>query len=482
MSNKPACNDSNVLYNVKCFNRFNVLSNCDDFEDVHDHLDNVHKSDNMYANNALDYGNNCQPFANSAQDYYTHMDYKGVGTSDYGAKCIYQSGKRIPPPHVNSRVHNHDVMGGNLRQNREPRRHNHADRGYQQKHAADVDKHEGSVGELRATYTRAHRRHILAVQGGSSQLPSATLTWNAPDGERVTHPLGRLNSVPVLIGNKKVIGMLDTGATANCVNRLLIKDLGFTGRINTARCRVLHDAQGQRLTVLGEIVTIIKIGDIRIRLPFTVIDSLSIPLILGKPFMHQTGARMDFELVSTYKGEKEVSHMEGKLHMRDSSVSVLLTPITQAPIAFHIAETTSIQPNTEVLIECRADSSPPNYMEWDEIPSERHDWQILDVEKSEELFKKKSLIVKPSTVFRQEEGTYFLSVINPLSEIVTLEEGMHLANGSIKYITHRKRTEGPVPLPASVVLGPNPACDAPADAPCMTEGTGINAIQVLWPE
>lgn len=236
------------------------------------------------------------------------------------------------------------------------------------------------------------------------------------------------------------------------------------------------------MTVLGEIYAIVTIGDTKITIPFSVIESLSLPLILGKPFMHQTGARMDFELVSTFRGDTRINHIEGTLHMRDSIIGVVMSPIKPPTITFHTHTTTLIPPNTETLISCTASSELPTYVEWPEYPEEKHDWQILEVQRSDTIYKSQSLIVKPSTVFRQEDGTYRLSVINPLSIAVKLEHGIYLTEGTIKRKPYFRKIGEKPELPESIVLGPDPACDAPADAPCRTQAESINSIQVLWPE
>ena len=48
--------------------------------------------------------------------------------------------------------------------------------------------------------------------------------------------------------------MLDTGASANCVDKSLVLELGLGDRIDRTKIRRLHDAQKRPLTVLGEIL------------------------------------------------------------------------------------------------------------------------------------------------------------------------------------------------------------------------------------
>ena len=107
--------------------------------------------------------------------------------------------------------------------------------------------------------------------------------------------------------------------------------------------------------------------------------------------MHQTGARMDFELVSTITDDGQVNHIEGTLHMRDGLIGVLMTPMEPPTVVFHVNQFTEIPPNTETLIECTAETDPPTYLDWISLSPDDRELQMLSVNRSKRLYRREGI-------------------------------------------------------------------------------------------
>ena len=89
---------------------------------------------------------------------------------------------------------------------------------------------------------------LAAVQAGHGPL-----LWSTPKGKIISQKLGSLNLVPVIIKSQTYRAMLNIGAGVNCVHKHVIDKFGLDQQMSTTSSRVLHDAQGQKMKVFGEL-------------------------------------------------------------------------------------------------------------------------------------------------------------------------------------------------------------------------------------
>ena len=129
-----------------------------------------------------------------------------------------------------------------------------------------------------------------------------------------------------------------------------------------------------------------------------------------------------------------------RLTMKNSQTSVIMTPILQRNITFNT--TTSdwyLKPCSETVVYCKA-KLEPKMLPKDRLEKCRDDWGALDMQRSDTLYAIKSLIAKPSMAYRQKDGTYAISIINPLSKMVKFNNGMQITDGNFKQKKFYKRS------------------------------------------
>ena len=349
---------------------------------------------------------------------------------------------------------------------------------HQGKHMVDRQAEHAAGLTMRSTRNSVHPNwHTSQVgdltnkQGDNEPPHGGQLTWSNPLGETVSQTLGSLNTVPVSIKNRSYRAMIDTGAGANCIQKIVLKQLKLCNKIDRSLKRILKDAQGQEMKVDGGMNITIRIGDLHVDTHFIVVEKLPLPIILGTPFLGKTGARLDYT--------------QNTLHMQDSSVTLVLTPILQTSISIHTTADTYLLPHSDTTIHCRAIAGAP-ITQNEKAPAKHSKWEMLEIQRSQALFGEKSVIVKPSTAFRQSNGMYPVTIINPLSKTVKLSKGLHLTEATLKHRTPYKPSGE---LPDNILLGPNhPLHDSnlefnleKLDETDYSENN-LNAIQVLWPK
>ena len=94
------------------------------------------------------------------------------------------------------------------------------------------------------------------------------------------------NYVQLKIPNICVQALVDTGAYTSCISWTLIEKLGH--QFFTSRRKVLSMADGKPLQIIGEIALSLKFRDLIIPFTFTVLQNLTMNLILGLDFLKHT--------------------------------------------------------------------------------------------------------------------------------------------------------------------------------------------------
>ena len=325
--------------------------------------------------------------------------------------------------------------------------------------------------------TRGHGGEgALKHEGGGRHVINAVMAWSTPTGTVDLHALGDLNSVPIAIKNRTCRAMLDTGASINCIRRTWAQDLGLSRYIHNTHVREVRDAQGKNMQIYGDLKVPVVIGDTELDVNCVVVEKLPLPVILGVPFLEQTNARLDYGDRTMILSDCIASLTSITTTTR---ATVPLTPLTENTLTFHSTEQVLLQPSSEVMIKCKVRINKPYARV--SGPNDRLDCGALEVLKSELLFASKSLIVKPTTVYRQENGTYWISVINPLSKIVMLDAGEHITDGKVKEFA---KYEPPSELPEGVYILPESPLNEPlqvGDSQADGRTGNVSAIQILWP-
>ncbi len=336
---------------------------------------------------------------------------------------------------------------------------------------------------------KRQKRSVVAMESvpDADKAGHGTLSWSTPNGKIVSHALGSLNSVPVIINTHSYRAMLDSGAGVNCVQKSVIDKLGMGRKVKKDRRRVLRDAQGTDMKVVGELNLPMQIGDTQLHVHCVVVNSLPLPVILGIPFLEQTEATMDFK--------------QKTLTMKNSQASIIITPIVERNITFNTLADWYLKPCSETVVYCKA-KLEPNKVQKGKKGRRRDNWRALDVQRSDTLFTMKSLIVKPSVAFRRQDGTYAISIINPLSKTIKLDNGTLITDGNFKDEQFYTPTGE---LPECVKLDSDNCLDRPLiilknsvnecqDVSLDGEGyeddisesgeqhANVAGIQILWPE
>ena len=97
-------------------------------------------------------------------------------------------------------------------------------------------------------------------------------------------------------------GLVDTGAYVSCVSRTFVQKLGLSQQITALGQKVLSTADGKPLHIIGEIELSLKFRDLIIPFTFTVLQTLTMNLILGLDFLKHTGSKIDLSggMISLY--------------------------------------------------------------------------------------------------------------------------------------------------------------------------------------
>jgi len=108
--------------------------------------------------------------------------------------------------------------------------------------------------------------------------------------------------VQLTIINIPAQGLVDTGAYVSCVSRTFVHKLGLSQQITTSGRKVLSTADGKHLQIIGEIALSLKFRDLIIPSTFTVLQTLTMNLILGLDFLKHTGSKIDLSggMISLY--------------------------------------------------------------------------------------------------------------------------------------------------------------------------------------
>ena len=309
---------------------------------------------------------------------------------------------------------------------------------------------------------------------GGGNVITAVMSWSTPRGKIESQALGDLSSIPIAIRGRKCRAMLDTGASINCIRKAWVEELDLSKLMTSAHDREVTDAQGKDMEVYGQLPVPIVIGDTPLWVNCIVTETLPLPVILGVPFMRQTNAKFDF-------GSNSLLLRDCVASITDISIpTVPVTPITDYTITFHCKEEVVLQPNSETMIQCDIKIEQP-YAKTD-CQNNAIDCSILEVLRSDLLYNNKSLIVKPTTVYRQDDGTYLISIINPASKKAQIQAGEHLTDGKIKLC---KQYTPSLEVPEALKLLPNNVLDRPLqmeDSKDTHHTDCVAGIQVLWPE
>ena len=446
-----------MQYNVECtHNRYNVLKH-DYLLRQETHSPHTHATCDMQETRET---------SRSHRGWDTGGTLSGQGT--WGSHNTHTRG--ATPPLPQRTTHRHRQTGRPV--------HGH-------RKSTSGDQKIGKAWAPGDTTLRSQERGVYALdhESGGRSVINATLSWSTPKGKIVSQALGDLNSTPIIINKHACRAMIDTGAGVNCIRKNLISKLTMSDRIGKALPMTLKDAQGKRMKVYGGLWVPMCIGDTQLTVYCMVVDTIPLPVILGTPFLHQTGARMDFD--------------HNTMTLKHCSASVIMTPIVNNTISFHSVEDVVLEPTSETLVPCRAKIGASHV--------HRHkpkvDCSILEVQKSDILFATKSLIVKPTTVYKTSGDTYYLSIINPLSKYCKINTGEPLTDGTVKTC---KLLEPSTELPDNIMLEPGNVLEKPMptsreraelDKACNTEWNfiapeknneqdtkHIAGIRILWPE
>ena len=167
--------------------------------------------------------------------------------------------------------------------------------------------------------------------------------------------------------------------------------------------RRLLDVRGEKMEIKGEVPLPIAIIDVPVWTTCVVTDKLPMPVIIGRPFMTYTNARMDF-------GQKVLQLNDCIASISFPKVSA--TPITDNVIVLHPSDDVTIPANSVSLVQCGLVVHKPL------LGNEEHcetDLDILNVQKTDLILGKTVLIIKPMTVYHQPNGSYSVPVVNPMS-------------------------------------------------------------------
>ncbi len=281
----------------------------------------------------------------------------------------------------------------------------------------------------------------------------ASFSWATPKGKIVSQSLDKLNSAPVSVNGATVRAMLDTGAAANCIVMSYFNQLRLPKASITHSSCILRDAQGNTMKVYGEIDVPLILGDATFNVPCVVVETLPMPIILGRPFMVASELVLDFKQNTlTLNNSKDTKDTE---ELSSVANIVNVTPITKNSFSFYAEDETVILPNTETTVLCWGRLNPSCSPHSD---SPKPCNTVLQVLKSDLLFTTKSLIVKPGITYRQPFDTYAISVINPLSKPVKIGMNEFVTEGQ----EHINKPYIPsTTLPESIMLEPGNVLDKP---------------------
>ena len=116
---------------------------------------------------------------------------------------------------------------------------------------------------------------------GEEDFIAAVMSWSAGDGQIRSQQMEDRCSIPIGIRGKQTKAMLDTGSSVNCVLESLMDELQLRYLMIAPGNRKVLDVHGHEITVMGELLLPIVIGDVSVWVSCVVTEALPMLVILG---------------------------------------------------------------------------------------------------------------------------------------------------------------------------------------------------------
>ena len=199
------------------------------------------------------------------------------------------------------------------------------------------------------------------------------------------------------IANCPVKLLVDTGASITVINAAFFRNIPSSQPLKTTTSSVpaINTVSGERLPILGQVILPLEIDSRCYHCRMYVIEDLGFEAVLGRDFLEEKGAVIDFR--------------NGTVQLTDQD------PITKEPViqTVRAVATYVIPPRAEAIVPAHLEQSSP------------HNLQGL-IEPSSQLAHKYCLQGASCLVTSTPEGDVPFRILNPTAKPVTIHQGTTL--------------------------------------------------------
>ncbi len=250
---------------------------------------------------------------------------------------------------------------------------------------------------------KQQRKQTKTMENSDNRKQKKTKDNNHSNVFTISSNIINGNRIQCSISNISVQGLLDTGADVSVLSEDTVQAIKPAVRkpYHHSKYKTMVGFAGQRQQVLGCIELPIQIGSLTSSHTFQIIAGLQYPVIIGRDFLHQHKAKIDYDT-------KQLSFAG------DDHIAVTMTKgLPGARVK--CSQRTVIPPKCEMMVPVK-------------IPL-HHRNNILLLEQQKDLHQHK--LVGAACIIDTTNGKYWAyKVMNPNNHSITLKKGTFIAEGS----------------------------------------------------